>query len=205
MDTQTEIWDLAAPAFVRAIPALAEIYSAAMRPEPDLLPGRRAIMHHHADLPSFHSVVAVKADTDEAVGFAYGFHGRAGQWWHDVVTRELTAHDPAAVPRWFGDSFEIAEVHVRPESQGRGLGRALLERLTSGRTERTAALSTPVGPSRARRLYLSCGFVDVLDSLRFPGSPDQPFAIMAATLPLREPASRRSSGRSPGSRSTGSA
>nr|WP_221308614.1 GNAT family N-acetyltransferase [Nocardiopsis mwathae] len=189
------MWDLAAPAFVHALPALMDIYAAAMDPPRDQLAGRQVIMEQHSRHPGFRSVTAVEAGGD-AVGFAYGFHGRRGQWWHDVVTQALRVRDPAAERRWFRDSFEIAEVHVRPERQGRGIGRRLLYRLTAARTERTAVLSTHAGATVARGLYTSCGFVDVLSDFRFPGSPQQPFAIMAARLPLRVPGSARFRGRS---------
>jgi len=202
--TEIELWELAAPAFVGALPALIEIYSAAMSPPPEQLPGRQAIMRQHAGHPRFHSVVAVTGEGD-GVAFGYGFHGRPGQWWHDVVTAELARTDPAGVRRWFADSFEVAELHVLPEWQGNGIGRAVLHRLVQARRERTAVLSTHTGPTPARGLYLSSGFVDLITGFRFPGTPDREFTIMAAPLPLRLPAGRspRAAGRPRGWPSTG--
>jgi len=200
--TDIELRELAAPSFVHALPALLEVYTAAMDPAPGQLPGRRSIMEQHSRYPRFRSVLALAPDGG-AAGFAYGFQGRSGQWWHDVVTAELKRSDPDALRRWFTDSFEIAEVHVHPVYQGRGAGRRLLERLAQARPERTAVLSTPVGPTVARRLYASCGFADVLPEFAFPGSPDRPFAIMAAPLPLAGGGRRRAAGRSRGWRWTG--
>lgn len=204
METEIELWELAGPAFVNAVPALMEIYSAAMSPPSDQLFGRQAIMRQHAAYPLFHSVTAVTANGD-AVGFAYGFHGHAGQWWHDVVTEELGRRDPSGVRRWFADAFEIAEVHVLPDWQGRGIGRALVRRLTAARRERTAVLSTHTGQTPAHALYRSFGFVDVFTDFYFPGSSDRAFTIMAATLPLTLPVGgpRRAGDRSHGSRWTG--
>ena len=117
-------------------------------------------------------------------GFAYGFHGLAGQWWHDVVTENVTAErGREAAGHWLGDSFEIAEVHVRPDHQGRGTGRAMMHALATGRPERTAVLSTPDGQTRARRLYRSLGFADLLPSFSFPGGGPR-YTIMGAVLPL---------------------
>jgi len=120
----------------------------------------------------------------ELVGFAYGFHGGGGQWWHDLVSRTTAsilgtraAHD------WFGDSLEIAEVHVLPSHQGRGTGLAMMLRLTAGRTERAAVLSTMDANTRARRLYRGLGFTDLLTGFTFPGT-ELPYAIMGAPLPL---------------------
>ncbi len=118
------------------------------------------------------------------VGFAYGFHGSGGQWWHDVVRRAATsALGARAADDWFGDSLEIAEVHVLPGHQGRGTGLAMMQRLTAGRPERSAVLSTMDANTRARRLYHGLGFTDLLTGFEFPGT-DLPYAIMGAPLPL---------------------
>ena len=118
------------------------------------------------------------------VGFAYGFHGSGGQWWHDVVRRAATSVLGArAADDWFGDSLEIAEVHVLPGYQGRGTGLAMMLRLTAGRPERSAVLSTMDANTRARRLYHGLGFTDLLTGFEFPGT-DLPYAIMGAPLPL---------------------
>ncbi|MFB9801328.1 GNAT family N-acetyltransferase [Streptomonospora salina] len=194
--SEIELWELAAPAFLHALPALLEIYTAAMEPPAEQIPGRCSIMREHARQPRFGSVVALPRGGGDAAGFAYGFHGAGGQWWHDVITAELDRRGPGAGRHWFADSFEVAELHVLPGRQGRGTGRSLLEALTGVRKERTAVLSTPAGPTAARGLYRSCGFVDVLPEFRFPGSPHRPFTIMAAPLPLPAGGPRRPAGRS---------
>lgn len=116
-------------------------------------------------------------------GFTYGFHGAPGQWWHDVVAGALAVTAPDA-NTWLTDSFEVAELHVLPAYQGSGIGSELLLRLTSGRPERTAVLSTADTDSRARRLYRRVGFTDLLTAFRFSGG-DPPYAVMGARLPLR--------------------
>lgn len=118
------------------------------------------------------------------VGFAYGFHGSGGQWWHDVVRKAATsALGAGTADDWFDDSLEIAEVHVLPWHQGRGTGLAMMLRLTAGRPERSAVLSTMDANTRARRLYRGLGFTDLLTGFEFPGT-DLPYAIMGAPLPL---------------------
>jgi ribosomal protein S18 acetylase RimI-like enzyme len=119
-------------------------------------------------------------------GFAYGFHGARGQWWHDVVFRALAdLEGPDHAQDWLEDAFEVAELHVHPESQRRGLGRALLNALCEGRQERTVVLSTldrrPDTP--ARTLYRSVGMVDLLTDFEFPGGGPR-YAVMGGTLPL---------------------
>ncbi|MBB6119336.1 GNAT family N-acetyltransferase [Nocardiopsis algeriensis] len=202
MPADTELRELAPAAFAHAVPALLEVYEAAMRPPPQQLPGRAAVMHSHAHHPGFRSVVALRQGTP--IGFAYAFHGLPGQWWHDTVAIGLRAAAGHGHTRhWLSDALEIAEVHVRPDAQGQGVGRSLLHALCEGRPERTAVLSTRSGPSAARHLYRSCGFTEVLEDFTFPGSPDQPFSVMAARLPLTG-AARRPPGRSPWWRWTGS-
>jgi ribosomal protein S18 acetylase RimI-like enzyme len=122
---------------------------------------------------------------DRVVAFAYGFTGAAGQWWHDVVRAGLTVTAGApATAAWLADTFEIAEVHVRPEFQQRGIGRAMLLRLTAGCPHRTALLSTLDSASPARRLYRSVGFAELLTGFSFPGN-GPPYIVMGAALPLR--------------------
>ncbi|MFF5257446.1 GNAT family N-acetyltransferase [Actinomadura viridis] len=178
-------------AFLRRLGPILAVYSAAMSPPAEQLPGRHTIMERHASYPRFRAVVAERrgalAPRGAIHGFAYGFHGAAGQWWHDVVRgalAELAGREHAR--QWMDDSFEVAELHVHPDHQGRGLGRRLLNALCEGRTERTVVLSTlDLGPQEtpARRLYRSVGMVDLLTGFEFPGG-GPPYAVMGATLPL---------------------
>lgn len=180
--------EIDAKAFRRALSGLLEVYIAAMDPPPSQLPGREAIMQRHATYPGFRALVFERrrAFGVAPVAFAYGFHGAPGQWWHDVVDRELESrggHEHAV--SWLSDTYEVAELHVRPEYQGRGMGRALLETLCAGRRERAVVLSTldrrPETP--AKHLYRSVGFHDLLSAFEFPGG-GPPYAVMGARLPL---------------------
>jgi ribosomal protein S18 acetylase RimI-like enzyme len=171
--------------FLANLDALVAVYSAAMLPHPAYLPGRLSIMERHAGHPAFRAIAVTVPQVSEIVGFAYGFHGTSGQWWHDVVQTGITATSDAAVAAtWLADTLEVAEVHVRPEYQHRGIGRRLVLTLTAGRTERTAVLSTQDSNSPARALYRSLGFEDLLTGFSFPGG-GPPYAVMGAVLPLR--------------------
>ena len=118
------------------------------------------------------------------VGFSYGFHGENGQWWHDLVCHAVTGRlGRNAAQDWLSDSLEIAEVHVLPGYQGLGTGLAMMLRLTTGRPERTAVLSTMDADTRARRLYRGLGFTDLIANFAFAGT-EAPYAIMGAPLPL---------------------
>jgi ribosomal protein S18 acetylase RimI-like enzyme len=204
MRTGLQLSDIGAAEFLALLDTLTGVYQAAMEPPAEQLPGRSSIMERHAGYPSFRAVVAAEPAARDAArrgdhiprlaGFAYGFHGARGQWWHDLV-REVVAHKDGATAaeEWFGDSFEIAEVHVHPGHQGHGMGRAMMRRLTEGQPERTAVLSTMDTLSRARRLYRGLGFTDLVAGFVFPGS-DLPYAIMGAPLPLRTEQLRHETG-----------
>jgi ribosomal protein S18 acetylase RimI-like enzyme len=193
-----------------------------MHPPQHQLPGRRSIMERHTQFPSFRAVVmtlrdgAARQPADprgragtgryRIVGFAYGFHGTDGQWWHDLVRSALTnlgGYDLAQT--WLADSFEVAEVHVHPDYQGRGIGSLMVPALVYPRLERAALLSTADADSPARRLYRRLGFTDLLTGYRFPGT-DPPYAVMGATLPLGPGPARAgpgTAGRLPLTRRTG--
>jgi GNAT superfamily N-acetyltransferase len=169
--------------FNTAIGQLLAVYAVAMNPPQPMLAGREPIMRRHAANPGFRALTATAGPV--LTGFSYGFHGVPGQWWHDMVAMALATLAPAAgAHAWLADSFEVAELHVHPRYQGEGIGRELLLRLTSGRGERTALLSTQDAESRARRLYRGVGFTDLVTGFRFSGG-DPPYAVMGAALPLR--------------------
>jgi GNAT superfamily N-acetyltransferase len=178
------IRELSRTEFLAGLDSLLAIYTAAMYPDPAHLPGRLSIMERHAGHPGFRALAVTVPPSPQAVAFSYGFRGTPGQWWHDVVRAGITAVSGAAVAtRWLADPLEVAELHVRPEYQHRGIGRGLLLALSAGRPERTAVLSTQDDNATARRLYLGMGFTDLLTGFSFPGG-GPPYAVMGAVLPL---------------------
>jgi ribosomal protein S18 acetylase RimI-like enzyme len=165
--------------FSRHLDAAGQVYAAAMH-RCDHLDGRVAVFARHTTYPGFRAFVALDDRVGHRLlGFSYGYATAPGQWWHDVVRTALTVEQ---IDRWLRDGFEVAELHVRPEAQGRGLGRALLTRLLDGLPYRRALLSTMDRETPARALYRSLGFVDLSTGFRFPGG-DEDFCIMGAALP----------------------
>lgn len=175
-------WD--EKALVRNLDQLLDVYSAAMDYDREVMQWRRGYIASHAGRPGFRAL-ATWCD-DRLAGFCYGYLGRAGQWWHDQVRSHL---DHEAYEYWLTDSFEIVELHVHPDLQGRGIGARQLESIAAGVSARTVVLSTPELPdgadlSRAWRLYRRYGFLDVTRHMRFPGD-ERPFAVLGRDLPLR--------------------
>jgi ribosomal protein S18 acetylase RimI-like enzyme len=182
--TAVSVTELGRPAFIANIDAQLDIYAAAMDANPHEVPGRRSIMERHAGNPGLRALVAVEDGSRRIVGFAYGFRGVPGQWWHDVVWSGIVATaGQASAEAWLASALEIAEVHVLPEFQQRGIGRQMLLMLTADRAERTALLSTRDAKTPARHLYRQLGFADLLTSFQFPGG-GPPYAVMGAPLPL---------------------
>ena len=186
MRRSLSVSELSPGEFAARLDQLIAVYAAAMRPPPELLPGRKSIMAGHAVNPGFRAIAVIDDGSGDPVGFGYGFRGVPGQWWHNTVRNALMASRGAAIASgWMDDSVVVAELHVAPAYQGHGTGADVLGRLASGRPERTALLSTRDADSPARRLSRGTGFVDLLTEFQFFPGGEPPYAVMGAELPLR--------------------
>jgi ribosomal protein S18 acetylase RimI-like enzyme len=122
------------------------------------------------------------------LGVAYGYCGAPDQWWQQQVVQGLERGGAAKshIAELMTSYFELTELHIHPQAQGRGLGEALTRRLLAGRVEPHVLLSTPEingEANRAWRLYRRLGFTDVIRGYHFAGDP-RPFAILGRELPL---------------------
>lgn len=127
------------------------------------------------------------------LGIAYGYSGAPDQWWQQQVVQGLrrAGRPETEITRLMTDYFELTELHIHPEAQGRGIGEALARRLLDGRDEALVLLSTPEihgAANRAWRLYRRLGFTDVIRDYHFAGDP-RPFAVLGRALPLSVPES----------------
>jgi ribosomal protein S18 acetylase RimI-like enzyme len=159
----------------------AAIYGAAMHRSPEVVVQRRDLISLHVSYRGFVAAGAFDGDeapTERLVGFGYGYRGASGQWWHDIVAGALGR---VSATRWLQNGFELAELHVHPDHQGHGYGRALLADVLSRAEAAHAVLSTPDVESPARALYRSHGFSDLRCGFRFPGSTES-YAIMGIDL-----------------------
>ncbi len=137
-----------------------------------------AYLPHHTHQTGFRCFLA-KEDMDGPIlGFTYGYRGEAGQWWHDIVAKEL---GPAAVQEWLTGEFELAELAVRPKMQGKGLGGRLHDTLLQGLPYHAAALSTYQVETAGYRLYQNRGWVTLKQNFLFPGYAN-PYRIMGLKL-----------------------
>ncbi|GAA2340243.1 GNAT family N-acetyltransferase [Saccharopolyspora halophila] len=175
------IVELTAEQLRERLPEALRIYVTAMGYPPSTAQQRAPMWSAHMLRPGWRCIGAFN-DDGELDGLGYGYLGVPGQWWHEQVRRGLlsTGGDP---DRWLTNYFELTELHVRPDSQGAGLGEGILRRLLDGAQGAKVLLSTPEGPTRAWNLYRRLGFGDVLRNYRFTGDP-RPFAVLGRPLPL---------------------
>ena len=135
------------------------------------------MLRRHSGRPGFRAFGAFAAA--RLVGFSEGHPGEAGQWWYDFVAAHVA---PDLRERWLADCFEVVELHVHPDHQGRGVGGRLHDLLLEGLPQRTAVLSTRRAETAAMRLYRDRGWEVIADSLRFPGNRSA-FRILGLDLP----------------------
>ncbi|GAA3376313.1 GNAT family N-acetyltransferase [Streptomyces sannanensis] len=141
---------------------------------------RRHIVLRHLTCPGARALGATTPD-GELVGFVYGMPNDRSHWWSTIVEPYLrsTGNDD-----WLDHAFVITELHVHPDFQGRGIGRALITMITDGAAEPRSILSAIDTESPARGLYRSLGYQDLARQVLFPSAP-RPYAVMGAPLPLK--------------------
>lgn len=147
---------------------------------------RRQIVLQHSRCPgvrAFGAALGPDPASSRLVGFGYGMPNDRTHWWSGIIEPYLRR---VGRDDWLDDAFAVTELHVLPAYQGRGLGRSLITRLTDGVAQPRSILSAVDEPSRARNLYHSLGYLDLVRCVRFPGSY-VPYAVMGAPLPLPGP------------------
>jgi ribosomal protein S18 acetylase RimI-like enzyme len=133
-------------------------------------------------------LAGVALATAPMLGVAYGYCGAPDQWWQQQVVQGLyrVGADRMRIAELMTSYFELTELHIAPQAQGRGLGEALARRLLADRGEAHVLLSTPEingEANRAWRLYRRLGFTDIIRGYHFAGDP-RAFAILGRALPL---------------------
>jgi ribosomal protein S18 acetylase RimI-like enzyme len=142
----------------------------------------------HADIGDVADRSAPALAAAPLLGVAYGYCGAPDQWWQQQVVQGLhrIGADRLRIAELMTSYFELTELHIAPQAQGRGLGEALARRLLAGRGEAHVLLSTPEingEANRAWRLYRRLGFTDIIRGYHFAGDP-RAFAILGRALPL---------------------
>lgn len=132
----------------------------------------------HQSREGFRCIVAREQETGRFVGFAYGYTGSAGQWWHDLLVRTM---EPEMTQRWMTNVFEVVEIAVLPAMQGYGYGARIHDALLKDLPHQTTTLSTLQQETVALRMYKKRGWVTLLPNFVFPGY-EEPYRIMGKML-----------------------
>ena len=139
-----------------------DVYDAVFADQPDYATWRGRVWDQHTVREGFR--LARAYDGGRLVGFGYGYTGERGQWWTDQAARVLP---PEVAHAWLGGHFELVSIGVLPEARGRGVGRALLDRLTEGLSqERWVLMTTADAADPARHLYARAGWRVIGPGLR---------------------------------------
>ena len=138
------------------------VYDAVFGDQPDEGAWRVGIWDRHVVRDGFR--LARAYDGPRLVGFGYGYTGQHGQWWTDQAARVL---GPELTEEWLGGHFELVSIGVLQAARGTGVGRALLDVLTSGLPqERWLLMTTADADDPARHLYARAGWEVIGPGLR---------------------------------------
>jgi ribosomal protein S18 acetylase RimI-like enzyme len=134
--------------------ALFELYDAVFGDQPDYATWRGEVWDRHTRRAGFR--LATAYDGVRLVGFGYGYTGEHGQWWTD---RAATVLSPEVAEEWLGGHFELVSIGVLDVARRRGVGRALLDRLTGDLAHpHWLLMTTANADDPARHLYARAGW-----------------------------------------------
>lgn len=132
---------------------LLELWPSVFGPVADEHAWRTQFCEQHRGRADFRLITAEHGAS--LLGFAWGYTGERGQWWADMVHAAIETDADG----WVGGHFEVVELAVSPEHQGRGLGGALFDALLVDLDHDRALLQTDADPrGPGHRLYLRRGW-----------------------------------------------
>lgn len=137
----------------------------------------RARIQAHSNRKNFKSILVFDA-CNQIAAFAYGYVGRTGEYFNDLVREKLlAAYGTDVANYWLADVFEVVEVAVDAPFRGKGFGDLILTELLKDVDARTALLAVRTDNERAINLYAKHGWEQLLPSVRFPNELT-PYMVM---------------------------
>ncbi|MBM7587997.1 GNAT superfamily N-acetyltransferase [Bacillus pakistanensis] len=135
-------------------------------------------LKRHSNYEGFRGFVAFNQEK-EMIGYSYGYTSLEGQYYRDLLAKQLNPHELEA---WLENCFEVVELAVHPSIRRSGLGQLLVGKLLEGVEHKTAILTTQEKNIPARTLYQNLEWVVVKESF-IPSSVDAtPYVIMGKSL-----------------------
>ncbi|WP_433871822.1 GNAT family N-acetyltransferase [Saccharopolyspora sp. CA-218241] len=133
-------------------------------------PGGILIGQYFHEVTELDGLLALGAfHDDELVGMLLGWPTASRDWWPAQVRPDLAQTGNL---HWLDDAFELAEIHVHPDHQGRGLGGRLLGAAEERIPQRRIVLGTnAIDNHRAKEFYRRRGFRTLTGPFRWLGLP----------------------------------
>ena len=153
---------------------ISELYIEVWNSENDLI--RERILKH-SSYQGFKGLV-VLSDDGKVVSFSYGYTSLPGQFYHELLAKELSSEE---YQTWLQDCFEFVELAVHPSYRKQGIGKMLTEKLLADVNNKTSVLTTQIDNISARSLYESLHW-KVLKEPFYPGDSKDPYVIMGKEL-----------------------
>lgn len=177
--------------FLHRIDDINAILIEAMHYPQELFEPRKRMFISYSFLPGFKSYAAFESEhpnveTDPILGFSMICTPPSYSWGHAVKPGLENMNIPGLDNIWIHSS-ELAEIHVSPQYQGKGIGRKLLQSSIEGAREsqaHTLLLTTPIKDMRrtpAIEMYESEGFTILHPQFYFPANPN-PGLIMGLVV-----------------------
>ncbi|WP_243300470.1 GNAT family N-acetyltransferase [Bacillus litorisediminis] len=131
----------------------------------------------HSSYKGYRGYVII-SDKEEVLGFSYGYSSLSGQYYHDLLSKEL---GPIGYEKWLKDCFEFVELAVHPSHRHLGYGKLLVNRLLKEVNNKTTVLTTQVYNKPVRNLYQGLGWVVIKEPF-IPNNDSSPYVIMGKVL-----------------------
>ncbi|MCM3237621.1 GNAT family N-acetyltransferase [Heyndrickxia oleronia] len=102
----------------------------------------------HSNYKGFRDYVINSVEGD-IIGFSYGYTSSPGQYYHDLISNEVSQIE---YDKWLVDCFEFVELAVHPLYRNQGYGKLLINELLRGVKNRTVVLTTQSNDQSAHNL-----------------------------------------------------
>ena len=119
----------------------------------------------HNRQSGFRIAIGFDAGLNDLVGFAHGRAVEEQQPWLELVRPYF---EDSLIEAWLADTFQVVEMGVDPDHQGKGLGGRLHDALLCDVPFSKAVLATTDSNTHAYKLYKSRGWIELQDSIPVP-------------------------------------